>query len=77
MSYYDVDNVIIPHGGLSVCMIFMGIHVMLHGQFEYRVAGQLTPLLPGPHISFFKQISDPMNSKMFCGRCLVSLIITF
>ena len=27
MSYYDVDNVIIPHGGLSVCMIFMGRHV--------------------------------------------------
>ena len=41
----------------------------------------LTLLLPEPNMWVFKQIIDHINSiqvpKMFCGRSLVNLIITF
>ena len=41
----------------------------------------LTLVLPEPYICVFEQISDQINStqvvKLFYGRCLVNLIITF
>ena len=42
---------------------------------------RLTLMLPEPYICIFNRISHQINStqvvKMFCGRCLVIVIITF
>ena len=50
-------------------------------KFRKEILHSSTLMLPGKYICVFKQISDRINSiqisKMFCGECSVSLIITF
>ena len=47
----------------------------------YVTDAGLTRMLPGPYSVVFKQNSDKINliqiAKMFCGRCLINLVIQF